>query len=360
MACWLGVGTSNPSNQQCGDATANRLFLSTQASLVVVTTPSSPISFNPPYPVSIDYTVNNAGGFTISGFPIASFSVARYNATGGSLDNMVATLTSLGIQSGASGTITNAYTVYVQPSITVAASNTLTITNLHGIYVQAFATANGAGFTVQNYYAIRIGPTSGGFSASATNVGLYLPGIMVGGTANYFIWSKSDIAGSGAGWCSGTAADTCIWRGSAGVWALQNPAASGVSLWVSKYLAVGATAAPSNTAAGAFSTTKVTPALQAFGAVTANAASGVLAFTVSTAAASCGTAVVTNTNVVAGSEVILTIQSYSGVQFTNGRPSVSRSDTAGSSAGSFTLQLCNDHTTNALSGNLYVAFWVLN
>ena len=126
------------------------------------------------------------------------------------------------------------------------------------------------------------------------------------------------------------------------------------------YLGLGSMTAPSNTAAGAFSTTKSSPALQAFGAVTANAASGLLAFTVSTAAQTCVTAVITNTNVAASSEVMLTIQSYSGTMYTNGIPRVLRSNTAGSSAGSFTIQLCNDHATNALSGNLFVAFWVLN
>jgi hypothetical protein len=132
------------------------------------------------------------------------------------------------------------------------------------------------------------------------------------------------------------------------------------SILVQGYANLGSGSAPANTNTGAFSTTKVSPTLQAFGAVTANAASGVLAFTVSTAAQTCQTAVVTNTNVVAGSEVILTIQTYTGAKFTNGFPSISRLDAAGSSAGSFTLELCNTHATNALSGNLYAAFWVLN
>lgn len=126
------------------------------------------------------------------------------------------------------------------------------------------------------------------------------------------------------------------------------------------YGCVGCISAPTNTIAGAFSTTKATPVLQAFGAVTANAASGLLSFTVSTAAVTCATAVVTNTNVVAGSEVILTMQSYTGTKFTNGFPSVARADTSGSSVGSFTIELCNSHATNALNGNLFIAFWILN
>lgn len=129
---------------------------------------------------------------------------------------------------------------------------------------------------------------------------------------------------------------------------------------VGGYLGIGAITAPANTAVGAFSTTKATPTLQAFGAVVANAASGTLAFTVSTAASTCATAVVTNTNVVAGSTVILTNQGYTGTLATNGFPTVARLDTSGSSVGSFTLSLCNTHPANALTGNLFVGFWVLN
>ena len=115
-----------------------------------------------------------------------------------------------------------------------------------------------------------------------------------------------------------------------------------------------------NTATGAIGTTKAAPGSQAFGNVTANGASGLLIFTVSTAGLSCSTAVVTNSNVVAGSGVFLMIQDYTGTPYTNGQPQVWRQDTAGSSAGSFTLHLCNDNAVNALSGTLYVYFWVLN
>lgn len=42
----------------------------------------------------------------------------------------------------------------------------------------------------------------------------------------------------------------------------------------------------------------------------------------------------------------MTIQSYTGTDFTNGIPFVMRLNTAGSSSGSFTLKLCNIHATN--------------
>jgi len=172
--------------------------------------------------------------------------------------------------------------------------------------------------------------------------------------AAYYV--NSNTADCSAGFVAGTTMDTCFYRAAANSWTFN----AGTSLRVPQYICSGCTSAPTNTAAGAISTTISNPTLQAFGAVTANAASGTLAFTVSTAALTCGTATVTNTNVAASSEVILTIQSYSGTRYTNGIPVISRANTAGSSSGSFIIQLCNDHATNALSGNLYVAFWVLN
>ncbi len=157
-------------------------------------------------------------------------------------------------------------------------------------------------------------------------------------------------------YCTGAAYDTCLNRAAANAWTFN----AGTALRVPQYLGVGSGNAPTNVATGAISTTISNPTLQAFGAVTANAASGMLSFTVNTAAVTCATAVVTNTNVVAASQVQLTIQSYTGTKFTNGFPVVARANTAGSSTGSFTIELCNTHTTNALSGNLYVSFWVLN
>jgi hypothetical protein len=105
-----------------------------------------------------------------------------------------------------------------------------------------------------------------------------------------------------------------------------------------------------------FAITSVSPASQAFGDVTASGMSGILTFTVSTAAATCQTATITNSNVVSSTSVILAIQSYSGTPFTNGNPQVYRSNAGGSSTGSFTLYLCNLHATNALSGTLVIHY----
>lgn len=132
------------------------------------------------------------------------------------------------------------------------------------------------------------------------------------------------------------------------------------SLRTTTYLAVGSPSVPSNVAAGAISTTRAAPVSQAFGAVTATGASGILTFTTTLAAASCATAVVTNTNVVANSQVGVNLQGYSGTFFTNGVPSVSRLDTSGSSVGSFTVQLCNTHASNALTGSVFISFLVIN
>jgi hypothetical protein len=235
-------------------------------------------------------------------------------------------------------------------ALSAGTNNSITVSESYAMYM--ISATNTAGTVSYNLGAAGAFFTGG----TAANAPFYVGGASSGGIINAAFWVNTNTATCGAGFVAGTAGDVCMYRAAANAWTFN----SGTSLRVPQYLGVGSVSAPANTAAGAISTTKVTPALQAFGAVVANAASGVLAFTVSTAAVTCATAVVTNTNVVAGSEVILTMQSYTGTPFTNGFPSVARSDTSGSSVGSFTLQLCNSHATNALSGNLYVAFWVLN
>lgn len=226
-----------------------------------------------------------------------------------------------------------------------------------GFGVQVLDSAQGYPYSLTDQWGIKVDQLTAGKGTNAAMVFVDQAGAT---GSNYGIWSRTQTASCAAGFVGGQNADVCLYRGAAGSWLIQNPGSTGASLWVSKYSCVGCTSAPANTAVGAFSTTVSNPTLQAFGAVTANAASGLLAFTVNTAAVTCATAVVTNTNVVAASQVQLTIQSYTGTKFTNGFPVVARANTAGSSAGSFTIELCNTHATNALSGNLYVSFWVLN
>ncbi len=226
-----------------------------------------------------------------------------------------------------------------------------TAINVFGVQIQTIQTSGMVPLVTNQYQLDIVSPARG----SAINVMIRL-GAASGGTTNYGIWFNSNTADPGAGICSGTAGDACLFRAAANRWTFN----TGTSLSVPNYLNVGSGAAPTNTATGSISTTNVTPTLQAFGAVTANAASGLLSFTVSTAANTCATATITNTNVVAGSQIQLTIQGYTGTLITNGLPAVSRLNTAGSSTGSFILSLCNTHASNALSGNLYVGFWVLN
>jgi hypothetical protein len=99
------------------------------------------------------------------------------------------------------------------------------------------------------------------------------------------------------------------------------------------------------------------PASQAFGAATAFGTSGLLTFTVTTAAATTQTAVINNGRVTASSQVVATITSYSGTMFTNGIPYVTIENVA---LGQFTVRLTNLHATNALSGTLKISFLVVN
>jgi hypothetical protein len=256
------------------------------------------------------------------------------------------------------GSIVHATIMRIQPLVSLTGiASTGTVNALYGIFINAPGRLNTNINILQNYgiWLDAATSVSSNFGPSAThNVGIMVGARSGALTINAGIWSNTDATSNIL--CAGASADVCLSRAAAGALTLG----TGQDLRVPGYLGLGSSSAPTNTADGAFSTTKATPTLQAFGAVTASAASGTLAFTVSTAAVTCATAVVTNTNVVAGSTVILTIQSYTGTAFTNGVPTVARADTSGSSAGSFTIQLCNTHATNALSGNLFVGFWVLN
>lgn len=104
-------------------------------------------------------------------------------------------------------------------------------------------------------------------------------------------------------------------------------------------------------------TSKATPPSQAFGAVTANGTVGVLTFTVTTAPLTSAVAVVSNTRVNATSQILVSIQNYSGAYFTNGSPHIAVSTIL---SGSFSVVLNNLHASNALSGTLIVMFLVIN
>jgi len=127
---------------------------------------------------------------------------------------------------------------------------------------------------------------------------------------------------------------------------------------VANYFQTGALTAPANTADGIITTPSANPGSQAFGAVTASGASGLLTFTTTLAAATCATATVTNTKVATSTLIFLTIQGYSGTEADIMR--VKRLNTAGSSSGSWVLQLCNDNLVGALSGSIYIGYDLRN
>jgi hypothetical protein len=61
----------------------------------------------------------------------------------------------------------------------------------------------------------------------------------------------------------------------------------------------------------------------------------------------------------AGSQVILTIQSYSGTYSTNGIPVVAAGAVSGPNSAGFTITISNAHGTNALSGTLSIGYTVV-
>lgn len=375
VECSLAVGMA-PAGTQCGDLTALRLALGedanndnggqtldvktsldasdgSRASFVFITdiAPGTGLAYRPMRFV-MQSTPNTTGDFTAS--PVAFTFLASHLSNGsvvGSFNGInagvtigdgftslytIARTTNIGI-SGVSpeaasvptGTVTTAVGInFTPPDV---GTGPLVITNSYSIYFPTQATV-----VTTNSAFIRMDAISGA------------------GIINAGIWASTNTAFDIL--CAGLSADVCLRRAAAGAWTFG----TGQDLRVPGYLGLGSASAPSNTVDGAFSTTSASPALQAIGAVTANAASGMIAFTVSTAAGACTTATVTNTNVVTGSIVMLTLQSYTGTYGTNGQPTVMRSNTSGSSSGSFVLSVCNSHATNALSGNLFIAFWVLN
>jgi hypothetical protein len=128
------------------------------------------------------------------------------------------------------------------------------------------------------------------------------------------------------------------------------------------YSCVGCSAVPTNTASGTISSSAIGSLfLQAFGPVTLNAVFGFISFNsgITNAPQTCATATVTNNKVATSSTVNVELQGWTGTDYTNGVPRVGRRDTAGSSSGSFIIQVCNDHDTNSLSGTFYIRFTVL-
>ncbi len=368
-SCWLAVGTTDPTRKECGDLTATNSFTigsptsgESVVSIVKILNGTSNAQQGIRAAVSLAFTGGGASAWGIRndvddaystgalGNYIGVSSTIAHSGTN-TVTHLRGTSSSVLIQGG-SGAISGNIDAYFGTVVYSSSIAKTTITAYRGI---AIGITGGA--TVTNYVQFLGAGQSTPSSGTLTNSVIFqCPVASNGGVNNYCLWAANNDASPSGGFCAGTAGDVCMWRAAAGAWTFG----TGQDLRVPGYLSAGSSAAPSNTNDGAFTTTKATPTLQAFGAVTANAASGVLAFTVSTSAVSCSTAVITNTNVVAGSEVILTIQKYTGTYMTNGMPAVTREDTAGSSAGSFTLNLCNMHATNALSGNLYVAFWALN
>lgn len=409
VQCWLGVGTTSPINQSCGDLTSTRLFVGSvsgttysgdsqflRSDNVSLSGLKSLVLMSAEQFASSQGTVLRVESRLYQGGPGAAPVIECFNSVPGGVatftsqiygifvvglrlrfdmtvtdtSTIVASqITGVELRAGVSGSFNTIFGSIIRGLQNSGTIQDLTVTSVTGLDVRG--TANGINAAVGTVYGIDVNAGIGLVNVTTRVAGIHAVGVAVsngvptnsiiqidtppsGGTSNYAIWINSNISASSAGWCSGTVGDTCMWRAAANRWTFN----TGTALSVPGYVNLGSGSAPSNTANGAFTTTISSPGTQAFGAITANAASGILTFTVTNSALTCATAVVTNSNVVAVSEVMLTIQSYTGTQYTNGIPRVFRSD--GSTVGSFIVTLCNDHATNALSGTLKIAFWVLN
>lgn len=371
--CYLAVGME-PITTLCGDITAKRIALGSNAAhsgvfrgeavdgtvtlgpdttdtafAFIATITPAPITYR-----AMRFTMDTSGSENYTVSPIAGIIIATHNGSGSINANLYSFWGDVRVGAAFQSPSIISKAIGARfAGVSAVSGTTPTGIILESVNIWVTPPVLGSGpIVVHNHYGIDFLPQS----TPITNISAHIRmGLIQGaGLINAGIWANTNTAFNFL--CAGTACDVSLRRAAAGAWALGTDQ----DLRIPGYLSLGSTLAPSNTANGAFSTSRVTPTLQAFGAVVANAASGVLAFTVNTAAGTCESATVTNTNIVSASQVQLTIQGYSGTLMTDGLPTVSRLNTAGSSSGSFVLSLCNMHSANALSGNLYVGFWVLN
>jgi len=91
--------------------------------------------------------------------------------------------------------------------------------------------------------------------------------------------------------------------------------------------------------------------------VIANSMSSRLRYTVSTAAGTCETTIVTNNKLLVTSAVFVDIAGYSGGAGTNGIPLLVKSDPP--DVATYTISLCNVGS-GALSGTLYIESVIFN
>jgi hypothetical protein len=156
---------------------------------------------------------------------------------------------------GISGSITTGLFGAQIQALAVEASSTvgtLTIPNAAAIHIPA--SVAGQGVTVTNLRGIAIDSqeSAGG---TLSNAALSY-GHQAGATNNYGILANTDNADSGAGWCAGTAGDTCTWRSAVAQWFDATSRWIMNYLWVGTYACIGCNGtAPVNTQAGSLTTT---------------------------------------------------------------------------------------------------------
>ncbi len=246
--CWLSVGTPEEllmTNTQCGDLTARRIF--SRGESVVGNDEMRAITFGSPTSTAT------------SGSQTAALFVGNGNTTGISTATFTATQSRMrffGQGSSVSGAITSSisdtyFTLpfthtgecsahYTRNLFALAAPGNFTMSGgLFGAHSRAIAgfSAGVSGYIIAPYavayradtgspsiYTIVLTQGGGGFDAQTqtyTNSPVnwaYRYTTQTGAVKNTGVWGNTNAANSGAGWCTGTAIDTCQFRGSAGRW----------------------------------------------------------------------------------------------------------------------------------------------
>ncbi len=245
VECWASIGTPDTPFQNCGDLTVTRIW----SPNAITADPARAIHYSTPPTDSIN-----------SGTPIGIWFNSVLNSTGVSSSSFTGfqrRVQLMGTDSVRSGTVTgnNDQIYFTSPfrqSGTIRAQRILNAFGpqvfpgnytfsggLTGSSVSAFVAAGTPGsFYVFSTFirghaietpvpsTINVVLSQGGggydvepqtYTSSPVNWA-YRYVEQTGATKNTGIWANTNAANSGAGWCTGTAIDTCQYRGRAGAW----------------------------------------------------------------------------------------------------------------------------------------------
>ncbi len=244
VECWASIGTVDPLHKQCGDLTLTRLW--------------SPLATTSDTSRSIHYTSPPMNSVN-SGTPISIWFNSILNSTGtssSSFTGFVRRSQLVGVDSVRSGTFTgtNDQMYFTNPftqsgqirvnriqtvftaqefagdytfsgGLTGSAILPISSSGSPAIYLYAtFIRGHAVETPLPGTVNVILSQGGGGYDVEAqtyTNSPVnwaYRYTEQTGAVKNTGIWANTNAANSGAGWCAGTAIDTCQYRGSAGRW----------------------------------------------------------------------------------------------------------------------------------------------